>query len=154
MRADNDSELQGNAEVVAFVSDYVAMANSPKSFAMDEKAIIVALHAFGASKFDHWYFQQFKSPAFGNTHQDFIDDTIRFIETGHRDMQLEVWAGIIGYNDRVARPKKASDICQSFIDSKTGTDGLNMTEIVRAWLSQPNGMKDLVMSLNILFGNM
>lgn len=154
LRSDNDSELHGSAEVVAFMSSYMAApAKHSDRFTTLERGLIVALRAWGATRFDQWYYQQFKSPSFGDVHLDFIDDTIRFIMTGKRETDLNIWKDLVGYSDRVEKPRRASELATAFIDSKLPLGELHMTEIIRKWISHYDGFRDMMFTLNIMFGN-
>lgn len=115
-----------------------------------KKVLQAALHAFGTEDFKFWFEMQQKSPSFGDNHSDFLDDTLRFISTGRRYVHLMTWNELVQGTDVGETRSHLSEYASTFFRDNSGTD---LTEIIQRWVSQPNGLEDLLFSLHILFGN-
>jgi len=136
---------------------YINRSGDTTSIEYREKVLKCALMAFGTMQFDLWYAKQFVSPSVGDTHHRFLDDTLRFIETGKRDMYLDTWRALIRYNDIPdARPPLTPFAADFFGISTPGYNRVakpaDLISIIQRWTSQPNGFEDLLCTLHILFG--
>lgn len=148
-----------NPVVETLYAQYIKRAASTMSFEFREKVLIAALDAFGDKNFYSWYKTQLQSPAVGDVHLRFLDDVLRFISTGRRQMSLETWASFLQMNDAGERPQEFTPTAQEFF--KIYKDGVypsisqySLTNVIQQWLSQPGGIEDLLGTLHLLFGNL
>ena len=118
------------------------------------------LSAFGTSRFDSWYLQQLSSPAFGENHMRFLDDTIGFIYGNRREMHPMTWAGLIDMekNPGNLKPSKMAEDFFDFrsfdsLNSVRDNDRYELPGVIQSWCSRPGGFEDLLCTANILFGS-
>jgi hypothetical protein len=125
------------------------------------KAIIIeAFRNFGDRDFSEFIAMQRNSRYFTRQHQEFILDTLRFIQTGKRDTSIRTW-------EIVLRRKLIDDVqsvhqhprydkCVSEFFNSSAVDGLPLTgamhRVISQWMSHRNGHEDLLLTLNLVFG--
>lgn len=121
-----------------------------------EKILTNALIAFGTESFHEWFVLQENNPSLTDLHRRFLNDTINFIQTGKRAVNLMNWNFLI-----VKRPLQGSDSLpvlktqeffgtnQSLVTRPTG----KFTSVIPRWVSWPGGFDDLIGTLHILFGD-
>lgn len=143
---------------------YTAMARNDlttsKRFDFREEALSHILWAFGTKNFEEWYKMQYQSPSFGVMHSDFLEDCLRFVDTGKRHLSIVSWDTILGAADTKVYgsnlPEKASTFFnRTTIDQlNTGDQSRNakLTEVIQEWMRQPTGFSDLLTTAHILFG--
>ncbi|BAW19216.1 putative virion structural protein [Ralstonia phage RP31] len=127
-------------------------------FEFRERAIKIALRAFGVNNFTEWARINQASPLITQTHADFITDTIRFIVTGKRHMPVGMWERLIGpgSNDPSDKPDYDEVLLAmlptgySFRHQHETT--ANLHNVIAKWLSHPGGFVDMVTSLYTFFG--
>lgn len=147
-----------NPNVEALYAQYIRRAPDTQSFEFRKKVLIVALHAFGTRQFDFWYHMQCKSPMVGDLHQRFLEDTLRFIATGRRELALETWNALVTVDDTGDHSGQLSLFAREFFGM--GRDGTSsatcntaIVDVIQQWCGFPNGMEDLLGTLHLLFGN-
>jgi hypothetical protein len=152
---------EANAAVEMLHAQYVRRAAVTMSFEFREKVLIAALDAFGTVSFTDWYHSQPESPAFGDTHQRFLDDTLRFILQGRRYLSLESWASFLLPTDAGIRPVEGGEIEEEFFSYMEsaqpvtgGTGTVLLADVIQQWTSRPGGIEDLLGTLHLLFGNL
>lgn len=127
------------------------------SKAFREKIFLAAFGAFGTMDFYNWYQVQKVSPFYGDLSHRFLEDTVRFLSTGRRQMSVQSWSEQLTYSQDTETANEDTDrILDFFGASEPGYNrdprNRNLTEIVQLWWSQPTGMTDLLYTLHILFG--
>lgn len=156
--ATNQVSLISNPHVEGLYSQYLKRSVSAGSFEFRKNLLTAAIHSFGSPDFNLWFESQFKSPACGDLHKRFLDDTLKFIRTGRREMSLETWAALVTITDEGDKIGQLSDYAKDFFGIGKGArlhDRQNylVTDIIQMWCSQPNGSEDLLGTLHILFGS-
>lgn len=127
-------------------------------FDFRERAIKLALTAFGVSNFNQWIKLNTQSPTFTQTHADFITDTVRFITTGKRYMPVNMWEHLItpGTNDPTSVIKYDESILDNLPDgfSMRSNQAIsnNLHNVIAEWLSHSGGFTDMVTTLYTFFG--
>ncbi len=153
------STVDANPLVEALYGQWINRAPETTSFEFREKVMIAALDAFGTPNFLYWYGAQVHSPAFGDTHRRFLEDTIQFLSTGRRNLTLETWSALLTVRDSGEVVDEYSEVAKEFFGMPTPDAqyrefrNRGVGEIVQRWLIQPTGFDDLVGSLHLLFGN-
>lgn len=125
------------------------------------KAVITeAYRNLGERDFSDFVGLQRNSRYFTRQHQDFILDTMKFIQCGKRDTSTRTW-------ELVLRRKLIDDVQSvhkhptydkrvSEFFSSPAADGKPLTgsmhRIISQWMSHRNGHEDLLLTLNLLFG--
>lgn len=146
-----------NHEVEALYAAYIKSAPDVTSFEFRRRVLVAAMHAFGSSNFQFWYEAQMQSPVLGDLQARFLDDTLKFLRTGRREMSLETWAAILTIENNDGRLGMSEYACDFFGITSKGqhrySQNTLLTEVIQLWCSKHNGLEDLLGSLHILFGN-
>lgn len=128
-------------------------------FDFREKALLQILAAFGTNDFVEWYLAQYQSPAFGETHSDFLDDCLGFIMTGRRKLPLQTWAELVtATDDSLIGQVKLPENAKAFFNRKQlseltrGDSYYQLPRIVQDWMAKPGGFSDLLQSCHLFFG--
>jgi hypothetical protein len=146
-----------NENVESLYSKYIRNTYKAASFDFQKLVMITALGAFGTQAFDFWYLKQFESPSVGDLHRKFLEDCLRFITTGRREMTLETWDSLLDYSDSGELRGGVGEVAADFFGITTNgyVRQRRMTmlvEVLQSWCAKPNGLEDLLLSLHILFG--
>lgn len=147
-----------NESVVEIYNQMIRRQVIHTNFDYRERVIKIALAAFGTRNFNTWIELNKESPTFTQTHADFINDTMRFINTGKRNLPVDTWERLIGpgSND----PNSPVVIDRSLMQflprgysyrNKQETQN-NLHNVIATWLGHPGGFTDLVTTLYTLFG--
>lgn len=152
------SKIIANPYCESLYSQYIKQAVKTGSFEFRKQILLVALSSFGTNRFDEWFRIQYQSPAAGDMHNRFLLDTIKFIQTGRRDMALETWQALLLITDEGNRigalPKEAKDffgVSEAGVYRNPQNNMLN--DVLQTWCSRHGGLEDLLGTLHILFGN-
>lgn len=119
-----------------------------------EHILRVALKAFGTQSFLDWTYANVEAPSTGELHMDFIRDTLRYIDTGQRTLNIFTWLSLLSKTEVIAN-KTPDDgtLKEHFIDAPTGVArNHTVIDVIQRWCSQTGGFADLGTSLHILFG--
>ncbi|WP_144106603.1 hypothetical protein [Paraburkholderia sp. BCC1886] len=142
--------------VETIYAQYIKRPIETNTFDFREKILLAALDAFGHPNFLSWYEAQLQSPSVGDTHLRFLDDTLRFISTGRRNMSLETWASFLQMSEGGVRPAVVAPYAASYFEARLGRSNdrspVSLIETIIAWTSQPGGFEDLLGTLHLLFG--
>lgn len=146
-----------NKSVDKYWKAYLNRIGDTGTFQFRENVLLVALEAFGTMEFALWYSKQFVSPSVGDMHHRFLDDTLRFIQEGRREMCMENWSALLRQPDTPDTKELISDYAAQFFGiSSTGMNyaprSNDLIDILQRWTAQPNGFEDLLSTLHILFG--
>lgn len=125
------------------------------------KAIVIeALRNFGTRDFADFITLQRNSRYFTRQHQDFILDTLKFIQCGKRDTNMRTWElvlrrKLIDDAQSVHQHPRYDKSVSEFFNS-SAVDGLPLTgsmhRVISQWMSHRNGHEDLLLTLNLVFG--
>jgi hypothetical protein len=97
--------------------------------------------------FNKWLALQLTSPAISVDSLTFIEDTVRFIKTGKRIVPVEsAYRTAID----VERSRYNTEL-QKYVEDLSFKDP-NTVSILCDWIAQPNGLRDIRCTLEILFG--
>lgn len=156
---DKAPQITANPYVEALYAQMIKRTGNISSFEYREQILSAALAAFGTHDFQAWFETQFKSPACGEIHRRFLDDTLKFISEGRREMSLETWNALVLITDEGNPIGVMSEYSKKFFGGQMN-DGIirqrlnyKLTDIIQDWCSKPNGLEDLLGTLHILFGN-
>ena len=157
-----DPATYPNQTITELYQKQISGGLEPTTLAFRNKVLVAALAAFGTMKFDQWYLQQLRSPAYGDTHSRFLDDTLNFISGQAREMHPMTWAGIVAMDTNTAIPAPYSKVADKFFDLKSILQGSNtcirkdrteLVDVIQSWCSRPKGFEDMLCTLNVLFGS-
>jgi hypothetical protein len=126
------------------------------NFSFREKVLMEAFKAFGSKHFHEWYFVQYQSPSFGQTNRNFLDDTIRFIETGTRCYPINTWERLVQSDESNTNSKELGPYAKNLFKcedvDKQPYRLIGFPEVIQSWISKEGGFNDLLYTLFILFG--
>lgn len=139
-------------------TQYINRAVNTTSSEFRRKILIVALRAFGTRDFEVWLSSQHQSPVAGDNHMGFLEDTVQFLATGKRDLDVQTWLSILDGGDTGEVSSGHSELAKEFFG--ISSNGLNreprnrsMVDVVQVWCSHPGGIEDILCTLHVLFGN-
>lgn len=157
-----DRETYPHNEEVNAIADTV-LRDLPvvETFAFRKRILTTALSAFGTKSFYYWYRAQYKSPIFSDNHSRFLDDTMKFIETGHRELDCSTWLRVLAFDDShptyeiaaAMREAGMSATARDFFGGAAEDLNLALDEVIQQWVSHKGGFEDLAITMNIMFGN-
>lgn len=151
------SAIVANPEVEGVYADYIRDVVATSSFEFKERILKVALDSFGTINFGTWCIAQYDSKAAGDLHNRFIEDTLRFIVEGRREMSLMTWMSLIKITDEGNNighmSQQTKDYLKTLSDYRAETYNINLLEVIQKWCSKPGGMEDMLVTLHILFGS-
>lgn len=152
------STIAVNENVESLYSKYIRNTYKAEAFEFRKLVMITALNAFGTEAFDFWYLKQFESASVGDMHRRFLEDCLRFILTGRREMSLETWDSLIDYSDSGEMRGPVSEYTAEFFGITTNgyvrqRRNTMLVDVLQDWCAQPNGLEDLLLALHVLFGS-
>lgn len=83
------------------------------------------------------------------TQFDFIIDTIRYILTGKRQMQLVLWANVVKLQPGLQITEKQRSTRLQILEAQLAACPVN---VVPMWCSHEGGLEDMVIATAIMFG--
>jgi hypothetical protein len=148
--------IAANPIVEALYAAYIRNNINTSSMEFRTSILEAALDAFGTTNFAVWYSVQFDNAVAGDLHNRFLDDILKFIEFGRRDMSLETWASLLIITDEGDDVGYLSDRAKKFFgiyNNQSAKDNIKLVDVIQKWCSKPGGLEDLLGTLHILFGN-
>ena len=166
VKFESDDDIRGSSIIDSIWKSYLGDAKNTLTLDFEEEVYKAALNAFGVTNFLYWVKAQYSSPTFGILHSDFIDDMLRFILTGERNIASITWNTMIEPGDRkihnvpapsemLSRFKKEfiGTACHStYVENDEVKAFIAIPTIVEAWCAHQGGYDDMIITLNTLFG--
>jgi hypothetical protein len=154
---DKKDAIRPNPRVENVYSKYLRADYLSGNFEFRKEILTTAIAAFGTVFFDFWVLAQYKSDTTGSLHGKFLEDTILFIRTGKREMNLETWASLLQITDEGNNIGNLPDSIAEYFGMNTpGTNRIRRSiptiEVIQDWCSKPGGLEDMLGTLHILFG--
>ena len=158
---DNGRSIEANPNVESLYAEYIKNCTKVDSPEFRAQVLKATITAFGTKNFAIWYAIQFKSLAAGRLHKQFLEDTLKFILDGRREMSLETWQSLVLITDEGDKigTHGNSDVVKSFFaiydnqDVQSAKTRFNLIDVIQDWCSKPGGIEDMLGTLHILFGN-
>lgn len=144
-----------NHAVEELYGSYIREDATSTGFEFRERVLKVALAAFGTGSFTGWFLAQLESPFVGSMQRDFLDDCLRFLNKGQRELCLENWAALLVISNADEGDMRPSQFASDYLGlARHGqvAASLSVPDMVQEWCSRPNGFQDLLGTLHILFG--
>lgn len=139
---------KGHPMVVALYREYTGAATQVANWEFRKRIIGLAVKMFGNR--GNWFIEADNEPTIQDYNYEFILDTVRFIATGQRRISIHAWPDLIGHNQPDAIPREHTEVRKLFRDLALATD---TASLIQQWCSKPRGIDDLMLTMNILFGN-
>ena len=152
--------IEGNPHVEALYATLIKNDIKISSPVFRTTALKVALTAFGTRNFFEWFSVQYKSPACGSIHNDFLIDTLRYIKTGIRNLSLETWGALVLITDEGNSIGKPGIYSEEFFNNHNGhvessrLTNVDLLDVIQMWCEKSNGLEDMIGTLHILFGGL
>jgi hypothetical protein len=139
--------VEGVPEVVALWSEYTGQEIRSQTWVFRRKVLAVA------RKYMRGFFlKQDRNEELQDYNYDFLIDTLRFIVEGRRHIGVFSWLQLVNH-----QPAKAMDVSErsGIRDYLKQHDLLDMSfdEMIQKWCSHPGGVDDMMVSLNVIFGD-
>lgn len=151
MTSVNYSLRDGDAEVVDLFNQYTGPESKSSGWEFRKRAIKCAYRLFNGQ--ENWFLRQDQNGMVQDYNYEFLQDTIRFIATGKRRMNLFVWQDLIIHQPEHALKgvEHRHEIADQFKSLALST---SFDAMFQRWISHPGGFDDLMMSLHLMFGRM
>lgn len=152
--------LDANQVIETLYSQYIKNSADTLSAEFREAVLVAALKAFGTTNFYSWYMAQLQLPTISEEHVRFLGDICRFITTGMHEFRLETWPYLLKVSSQGVRPFQPCQTARDFFCMKQGTtspfapEQFSLINVIQRWVSQPQGIEDLLGTLHLLFGNL
>lgn len=140
-----------NAEVVELWADQIAGVEKVNSFYFLEKVLATSLTAFGTLTLGDWVHAQADAGVCAYHHQ-WIEETLQFVFLGRpREYSYNVWSGLL---DAASAPEAytPSALFQDWVGPRGIYRNADWPVVIQEWVARPEGIRDLLESLNLLFG--
>lgn len=144
-----------NAGVVEIWAELLSADSSQRSFEFIERTLKVAIDAFGTQLLVPWIQAQLESPEYGKNHQLWLDETLMFVyEDKPRLTYHNGWRSLLTVGDNGKVSTYATDVLRRTVTEHWYVPRRNPTikDFLVHWVRQPGGFRDLLESLNVLFG--
>ncbi len=138
---------KGDATVETLYGFLVNRSVNVGSWEFQKRVLEAALRLFG--NFDEWLRDQRDNPRVVGFNADFITDTLNFIQTGERQMAVQNWLELVSEGDDTVHSVSPTKYLAA---RRSGSDQTTV-RVLKDWCSQPNGLEDLLCSLNVFFGH-
>lgn len=121
-----------------------------KNFEFREKLYVAALRAFGTLTIQDWIDKQKQSPYFDTMQNRFVEETVCYVYTGFRKYHPMVYVDTLKIGEHNAF--QIGPATREYLFSNHYQTIL-IREFLQKWLSQRDGLTDVVFSLRVLFGS-
>lgn len=128
-------------------ADYIH--HRPNSAGWEFRAEVIKLAKSMLGNFPEWYTHQ-TNMNMGEYHFKLIEETVRFVSTGRRNMCVHTLAELISGSD--LSTKRVAKIPGTF-DPMVMMGVKGTPELIAKWCQQPNGFIDMLCTLYLLFGH-
>lgn len=139
---------EGDQSVELLYKQFIDQSTNTNTWAFARTALINALRVFG--DFRDWLSDQQSNPNIVGYNRQFLVDTLNFIETGKRELSVHSWIDLVSEG---GASHHAHAVPQRLLDSKQLLASSEASlELLQKWISQPNGLEDLLNTMHLLFG--
>lgn len=146
----NFTNRGGDAEMSELWAVYSAPNNQSTGWSFRKRVLKTAKRLLTDNS--NWFIAQDKNPNVVEYNYQFVVDTLRFIGTGRRQININAWGDLVSHAPTgglkgVSERHEIADIFRT-LQLTTSVDAL-----IQLWCSHPKGFDDLINSINILFGD-
>ena len=145
-----------NKNIETLWSQLTGGSISIQNFDVREKILNNALSAFGTESFLEWILLQESNPNLTDMHRRFINDTLNFITTGKRAMNVQTWGNLIRVRDVTSRDSTPEIVKDKFFNLSQPIQFRNkgtFVEVLPRWVVREGGFADLACTLHVFFGD-
>lgn len=148
----DDREVQaGDPNVMIIYREYVNPGFETRTWHFKRRVIDLALRVFDRTKGFSFVEQDRNNHLVGFNYK-FLLDTLRFIATGRRSMDIQMWGDLMEQSPTTT-PHTVEG--RSAILNRIAEYRLNMepTALIQKWLEQKGGIEDLIVTMHLMFGD-
>lgn len=120
-----------------------------ENWAYRQSVLQAAIKLFG--EFSHWLDFQYADTRISGLNREFLDDTVRFITTGEREVVVENWLELVAEAGLSNQAAPSTQIAATPI-ARNAFAGRSTIRVLQQWCSKSGGFEDLIRTLYILFG--
>ena len=139
---------QGDESIELLYKQMVDASTNTRSWPFYRNVLTNALRLFG--DFRSWVDDQRGNPNIVGYNRNFLADTLAFIDTGKRELPVPTWIDLVSEGGAShhahAVPPRLLENGQLLASSESSL------QLLQKWISQPNGLEDLLNTLHLLFG--
>lgn len=159
---DSPSKVRiGDEKIDHLFNQYIRAEGSINSFKFREKIFKAAIDLFAGRDFYFWYHAQKASPLYGDYQKRFLEDTVRYLSIGTRELSPVNWDALLtnSTNNEPNENEGDSEFVNQFFGESTLGRGQRLpknrdiVDILQLWWGKPAGAGDLLYTLHILFGD-
>lgn len=137
----------GDETVSALYDIYHARTAASRTWKYRRAVLETAMRLFG--QFDIWLRDQRNNPKIIGSNRKFLEETVQYIHGGSRTLSVLVWKDLIDNADELGH---AVSLQALGTDLKMVGNRESTVQVLQQWLSRPNGIEDLILTLHVLFG--
>lgn len=116
-----------------------------------ERVYMAALQAFGTLTINEWIERQKQNPYFDTMQNRFVEETVCYVYTGFRKYHAMVYVDTLDIGTHNAF--QIGPYVREHLMLNTAGKAVLVREFIQKWLTQRDGMSDLIFSLRVLFGS-
>ncbi len=140
---------QGDQSVELLYKSMIDRNTNTRSWPFYRAVLTNALRLLG--DFKTWVREQQENPNIVGYNREFLNDTLNFIKTGQRALPVLTWYDLVTEG---GEGHHAHAIPQRLRESQPVLKASDASvQLLQQWISQPNGLEDLLTTLHLLFGN-
>lgn len=143
--------ITGHPEVVELWRDYTTPGCRENGWTFYRRAIRLAMTLFSTQ--ENFFKAADRNPSIHGYNYEFIMDTVRFIVTGQRNISVHMWPDLVNHSDEGMIDVDRRHTMLDFLKGYSSSMDQSTTGLIQRWIAQPDGINDLIHSLNILFGD-
>ncbi|WJJ54911.1 virion structural protein [Xanthomonas phage RTH11] len=139
---------QGDESIELLYKVLVDRNTNTRAWPFQASVLENAMRLFG--DFREWAQEQLSNPNVIGYNRQFIQDTFNFIENGQRELSVQTWLDLVSEG---GAGHHAHAIPQRLLDTKLLLQSSQSSlELIQKWVSQRNGLEDLLNTMHLLFG--
>ena len=148
---DDRSVQAGNPNVMALYKEWISPGFYTGNWKFRKKLVDLALKIFD-DKSGFSFLEQDRNTHLVGFNYKFLLDTLKFIATGRRSMDIHTWGDLMTQPARVGSDVvgNRNTIYQLVRELEVDLDPVTL---VQEWVSQKDGAEDLMCSMHLLFGD-
>lgn len=130
-----------------FINDHKVI----RQFEFREELFKLTKMLLGGHSFPYWVTLQLQSPYLTATHRRFLNDTMRYIFTGEREVSCENWMGLIYSRTAIAEDAKTELMIKEYFSGPRPKLSSGFIDLIAQWTQHSYGVNDLLHFLAIVF---
>lgn len=146
---DNAVISDGDESIELLYKVYVDRSAHTKSWSFYKNVLQNALRLLGDP--ETWFTSQLANASLVGYNRQFLLDTLKYIETGARELPVESWYDLVGESS----PRQRTLFAESgerYAAMVLPTASESSLRFLQQWIGRRYGFEDLLLTLHLLFG--